>query len=86
MCPLLIIFIALRFDALFNAFHVDTIPTLLPYVEEYDSESIYYSQVQLIHLAQILYPNQVIQFNCIGMREPSTKARIALHYLTIVLQ
>ncbi len=55
-----------RFDGLFNAFHIETIPTLLPYIEDYDSQSVLYSQVLMIHMANIFYPNQVIQFNPLG--------------------
>ncbi len=55
-----------RFDGLFNAFHIETVPTLLPYIEDYDPKSVLYSQVLMIHMANIFYPNQVIQFNPLG--------------------
>ncbi len=56
-----------RFDGLFNAFHIETIPTLLPYIEDYDSQSIWFSQVLMVHLANVLYTNQVTQINPLGM-------------------
>lgn len=53
------------FDACFNAFHRDVIEDglLLPYTEQYDDESWWYSQVMTFHLANLLYGGRILQDN-----------------------
>ena len=53
------------FDACFNAFHRDVVEDglLFPYVEQFDHESWWYSQVLMIHLANFLYGGRIVQDN-----------------------
>jgi|GEM_PF-593623 len=57
--------IVYAFDAVFNAFHRDVVAdnVLLPYLEKFDEESWVLSQLILIHMAGVCYPEKVWQFN-----------------------
>jgi hypothetical protein len=63
-----------NFDALFNAFHRETVSFLLPYYTGFDSESWLYSQHILNHLTAILYNSHRIQFNVITTRNVNRKS------------
>ncbi len=52
-------------DALFNAFHRETVDFLLPYYTGFDSESWLYAQHLLNHLASLFYHAHRIQCNLI---------------------
>jgi hypothetical protein len=52
-------------DALFNAFHRETLDFLLPYYTGFDSESWLYSQHILNHLASLFYHPYRIQYNLV---------------------
>jgi hypothetical protein len=56
-------------DALFNAFHRETLRFLLPYYTGFDSESWLYSQHILNHLASLLYHPYRIQYNLVHHRQ-----------------
>lgn len=58
------------FDACFNAFHASVVEdgVLLPYAARFDSRSWHYSQLILIHLAAVLYPGRMVQFNEVVVR------------------
>ncbi len=53
------------FDAIFNAFHRDLITdgVVLPYYDGFDKSTWWFSQLCVIHLASILYPDHVLKFN-----------------------
>jgi hypothetical protein len=57
--------IGYNIDAIFNAFHHETLSFLLPYYTGFDSESWLYSQHIINHLMAILYNPYRIQFNVI---------------------
>jgi hypothetical protein len=63
-----------NFDALFNAFHRETLSFLLPYYTGFDSESWLYSQHIMNHLTAILYNSHRIQFNVITTRNATRKS------------
>ncbi|MFC1858079.1 hypothetical protein ACFL9U_08615 [Thermodesulfobacteriota bacterium] len=52
-------------DAIFNAFHRETLSFLLPYYTGFDKESWLYSQHIINHLTALLYNPHRIQFNVI---------------------
>ena len=52
-------------DGLFNAFHRETLPFLLPYYTGFDSESWLYSQHLINHMASLLYHPYRIQYNLV---------------------
>ncbi|MGD9015959.1 MAG: hypothetical protein PVH30_01155 [Desulfobacterales bacterium] len=54
-----------NFDALFNAYHRESISFLLPYYTGFDAESWLYSQHIINHLAAILYNPYRLQYNVI---------------------
>ena len=54
-----------NFDALFNAFHRETLDLLLPYYTGFDSESWLYAQHLLNHLASLFYHPHRIQCNLV---------------------
>jgi len=54
-----------NFDAIFNAFHRETIDLLLPYYTGFDCESWLYSQMLINHLCAMVYNPHRIQFNVI---------------------
>ncbi|MGB5983766.1 MAG: hypothetical protein WBG37_00560 [Desulfobacterales bacterium] len=54
-----------NFDAIFNAFHQETLDFLLPYYTGFDNESWLYSQMLINHLAAMVYHPHRIQFNVI---------------------
>eukprot|EP01006_Ploeotia_vitrea_P031782 TRINITY_DN64092_c0_g1_i2.p1 TRINITY_DN64092_c0_g1~~TRINITY_DN64092_c0_g1_i2.p1 ORF type:complete len:311 (-),score=1.57 TRINITY_DN64092_c0_g1_i2:215-1147(-) len=53
------------FDAVMNAFHIDIVNggLLLPYYDGEDDVSWWRSQICVVVLANILYPDQILQFN-----------------------
>lgn len=53
------------FDAMFNAFHRDLLKDgiVLPYYDGFDSKSWWFSQLCVIHLSSVLYPDHVLKFN-----------------------
>jgi len=55
------------FDAMMNAFHRDLITDriVLPYYAGFDTQSWWFSQFFVIHLASVLYPDHVIRLNSI---------------------
>jgi hypothetical protein len=55
------------FDACCNAIRRDALQTLLPYNNEHDRQSWWYSQLYLIHTARVLYPLQIVHFNDVKM-------------------
>lgn len=57
--------IGYNIDAIFNAFHRETLSFLLPYYTGFDSESWLYSQHIINHLMALLYNPYRIQFNVI---------------------
>jgi hypothetical protein len=63
-----------NFDALFNAFHRETLSFLMPYYTGFDSESWLYSQHILNHLTAILYNSHRIQFNVITTQNTTRKS------------
>lgn len=63
-----------NFDALFNAFHRETISFLLPYYTGFDCESWLYSQHIINHLTALLYNAHRIQFNVITTRNANRKS------------
>ena len=63
-----------NFDALFNAFHHETISFLLPYYTGFDCESWLYSQHILNHLTALFYNPNRIQFNVITTRNANRKS------------
>ncbi len=63
-----------NFDALFNAFHCDTVSFLLPYYTGFDCESWLYSQHIINHLTALLYNSHRIQFNVITTRNINRKS------------
>ena len=54
-----------NFDAIFNAFHRETLCLLLPYYTGYDTESWLYSQLLINHLAAVFYNPYRLQFNAV---------------------
>jgi hypothetical protein len=52
-------------DALFNAFHRETLSFLLPYYTGFDSESWLYSQHIINHMTSLLYHPYRIQYNLV---------------------
>lgn len=63
-----------NFDALVNAFHRDTIGTLLPYYTGFDAESWLYSQLLISHLCAMLYNAHRIQYNPVQARNRNRKS------------
>ena len=63
-----------NFDALMNAFHRDTLGTLLPYYTGFDAESWLYSQLLIVHLCAMLYNEHRIQYNPVRVRNRSRKS------------
>jgi hypothetical protein len=63
-----------NFDALFNAFHCEAVPFLLPYYTGFDCESWLYSQHIINHLAALLYNCHRIQFNVITTHNLNRKS------------
>ena len=63
-----------NFDALFNAFHRETISFLLPYYTGFDCESWLYSQHILNHMTALLYNSHRIQFNVITTHNVNRKS------------
>jgi hypothetical protein len=61
-------------DALFNAFHRETLSFLMPYYTGFDSESWLYSQHILNHLITLLYHTHRIQCNVITIRNQTRKS------------
>ncbi len=61
-------------DAIFNAFHKETISFLLPYYTGFDCESWLYSQHVLNHLTSLFYHEHKIQFNVITTRNRIRKS------------
>eukprot|EP01006_Ploeotia_vitrea_P031781 TRINITY_DN64092_c0_g1_i1.p1 TRINITY_DN64092_c0_g1~~TRINITY_DN64092_c0_g1_i1.p1 ORF type:complete len:309 (-),score=9.58 TRINITY_DN64092_c0_g1_i1:554-1480(-) len=57
------------FDAVMNAFHIDIVKggLLLPYYDGEDDVSWWRSQICVVVLANILYPDQVLQFNTLKL-------------------
>lgn len=55
------------FDACINAFHRSVLEAgnVLPYVDQFDSVSWWYSQMIVIHKAAVFYPRGVWQFNTV---------------------
>ena len=58
------------YDALFNTFHHEIINYLLPYCDEWDKVSIWYSQLYLIVKTDIMFPGQVLHHVNILARNP----------------
>ncbi|MFZ7125078.1 MAG: hypothetical protein ACOWWM_02850 [Desulfobacterales bacterium] len=54
-----------NFDALFNAYHREAVPFLLPYYTGFDAESWLYSQHLINHLATLVYHPHRIQYNLV---------------------
>ncbi len=54
-----------NFDALFNAFHREAVPFLLPYYTGFDAESWLYSQMLVSHLASMALHPYRIQCNLV---------------------
>lgn len=63
-----------NFDALMNAFHRDTVGTLLPYYTGFDAESWLYSQLLVAHLCAMLYNDHRIQYNPVRVRNRSRRS------------
>lgn len=53
------------FDGCFNAFHKSSIKKLLPYIDIYDDESWWYSQLLLIYKSNFLFRNNIVQINSV---------------------
>lgn len=53
------------FDAAMNAFHSSVVfdNILFPYIDNFDDESWWYSQLILLHLANVFYDGYILQFN-----------------------
>ena len=62
-------------DALFNAFHRETLDVLLPYYTGYDSESWLYAQHIVNHLTSLCYHPYRIQCNWIQTNHPTPRCR-----------
>jgi len=60
----LLVQIVYHFDAMFNAFHRDALPFVLPYCARYDARSWWTSQAILIYRSLCLY-GHAIQFNAV---------------------
>ena len=58
--------IVYHIDAMFNAFHRDTLPFVLPYCARYDARSWWSSQAILIYRSLCLY-GHIIQFNAVSI-------------------
>jgi hypothetical protein len=63
------VFTVYSFDAIFNAFHSDIIDdeVILPYFQEFDSKSWWFSQLFVIHLCAIFYPRHVLQTKAVAV-------------------
>ncbi len=55
------------FDAMYNAFHRDVVMDglILPYYGNFDQKSWWYSQWIVIHLANLFFPNHILQINTV---------------------
>ena len=53
------------FDLILNAVHKDAIDVILPYDELNDKRSWWCSTIYVNHLAYLLYPGHILQFNCL---------------------
>jgi hypothetical protein len=64
------------FDAVVNAFHRDLVDDeiVLPYYDGFDGVSWHYSQLCVIHLSSMLYPDHVLLFN--EVKITNTKHRL----------
>ena len=63
--------IVYHIDAMFNAFHRDALPFVLPYCARYDARSWWTSQAILIYRSLCLY-GHAIQFNAIHVTRTKT--------------
>ncbi len=59
------------YDALFNGFHIDAMPILMPYMDGMERMSWWNQQLFMIQLTTTFYPKQVIQINAVGTTNPS---------------
>jgi len=50
------------FDALFNAFHHQSIKHILPYPTQYDRDSWWTSQLHVIYSAEIIFRGQALKY------------------------
>jgi len=61
------------FDMILNAVHKEALPVLLPYYDGCDKISWWYSSVYKVHLASVLYPSHVLQFNALEVINLSSR-------------
>jgi len=61
------------FDAIIIAVHKEALNVLLPYYDGHDMESWWYAQVYFNHIAALLYPSHVLQFNALMAENTSQR-------------
>jgi hypothetical protein len=75
-----------HFDAIFNAFHRETLYWLLPYNGSFDNSCWWTSQLLLIHRAAMWYQGHVLQFDALSVGNTQHRAYPRVKHLWPQLQ